>query len=281
VSLNYFKILVVLGLIVFVHGCALSPVERTNKAASEFGFERQIMQAAEFRHVVYLANQTDVATTLNVYLEGDGVPWISPQRISADPTSRSPVMLPLMAMDNNPAVYIGRPCYLGFSSDPGCDAVLWTFSRYSQQVVDSMTEVIRQILSRDEYTSVRLFGHSGGGTLAMLIAQGLPETRVVVTLAGNLDVDAWVEYHDYTPLLGSLDPAKEAELNPAIYQLHLQASNDEVVPPRLAKKWLAQQTHSDTCLYPEFDHRCCWGNIWPKVLAQISHGTEQTLCQDD
>ena len=115
----------------------------------------------------------------------------------------------------------------------------------------------------------------------MLIAQGLPETRAVVTLAGNLDVDAWVEYHHHTPLFGSLDPAKEAELNPAIYQLHLQASNDEVVPPRLAKKWLAQQTNSSTCLYPNFDHRCCWGNIWPKVLAQISYGTEQTLCKDD
>ena len=273
--MNKLKVLVAFVLVSYVQGCALSPVERTNKLASTLGFERQILPGSAFRHVAYLANFESAEKTLHVYLEGDGVPWISRQRISADPTSRAPVMLPLMAMDKNPAVYLGRPCYLGFSDDPGCGAVWWTFRRYSRPVVENMTEVIQQIMLRHDFTSVRLFGHSGGGTLAILIAQSLPKTRAVVTLAGNLDVDAWTEFHHYTPLRGSLNPVQDAVLNPAIYQLHLQASNDEVVPPRLAKKWLSRQTNSDVWLYPEFDHRCCWEDLWPKVLSQVSKEREK------
>ncbi|RUM93243.1 MAG: alpha/beta hydrolase [Thiothrix sp.] len=281
VSVNNLKIPIVFILVFCLQGCVLSPVERTHKLATKLGFERQILKSADFRHLAYFSNIKSEKKTLHVYLEGDGLPWVSPQKISADPTSRSPVMLPLMAMDNQPAVYIGRPCYLGFSEDPGCNASLWTFSRYSRKVVNGMTEVIQQVLSRYGFTSVRLFGHSGGGTLAVLIARSLPETRAVVTLAGNLDVDAWAEYHHYTPLLGSLNPVKGVALNPAIYQLHLQASNDEVVPPRLAQKWVARQTNTDVCLYPEFDHGCCWGDIWPKVLAQISRGLGQGFCSYD
>ena len=280
-SIRNTNILIALILAFLLQACALSPAERTHKLASKWGFTRQIIQGVGFRHVVYLANRAGAGKTLHVYLEGDGVPWVSRQKISMDPTSRSPVMLSLMAMDDKPAVYLGRPCYLGLSDDPGCNASLWTFRRYSQQVIDSMVEVIRHIIVRDGYTSVKIFGHSGGGTLAMLMAQNLPETQVVVTLAGNLDVQAWTKYHDYTPLYGSLDPAKEAPLDPAIYQVHLRGGQDEVVPPSLAEKWLAKQTNTDACLYQKFNHRCCWANIWPKVLVQISLARKRGGCVDD
>jgi hypothetical protein len=269
VSFIRLKLLLATTLFFYLQGCALSPTERVNKLADTLGFERKIVQASEFRHVVYFANQGSAGKTLHVYLEGDGLPWVSRQKISADPTTRSSVMLPLMGIDTNPAVYVGRPCYQGLSNDPGCNAALWTFSRYSQQVVDSMTEVIRQIVSRHGYTSVKLMGHSGGGTLALLIAQNLPETTAIVTLAGNLDIDAWTDHHHYTPLYGSLNPVEDAVLNPAIYQLHLQAVEDQQVPPKLAKKWLVQQTNAEVYLYPKFNHRCCWKDVWQKVLTRV------------
>jgi len=261
---------IVLLLSIFFQACALSPVERSNRLADELGFEEQVLFSSKYRHRVYLENFNHTKKILHVYLEGDGMPWSSHRVIASDPTSRTPVMLPLMGMDKTPAIYLGRPCYSGFSNDPGCDPLLWTFSRYSQKVVDSMVEVIQQIIARYHFASVRLFGHSGGGTLAVLIAKNLPETQTVVTLAANLDVDAWTQYHRYTRLYDSLNPAKGEPLNPTIRQIHLQAGKDDIVPPQLAKNWFKQQRNSSVCLYRGFDHRCCWGEIWPKVLAWIS-----------
>jgi len=62
---------------------------------------------------------------------------------------------------------------------------------------------------------------------------------------------------------------EDAVLNPAIYQLHLQAVVDQQVPPKLAKKWLVQQTNAEVYLYPKFNHRCCWKDVWQKVLTRV------------
>jgi hypothetical protein len=263
----FLKVLLTCCCILQLWGCVLSPVERSNKKASEYGFKRQLFNGTEFRHVTYTANLENKGMPLHVYLEGDGVPWLTEKTIAADPNSRAPVMLALMAMDKAPSIYLGRPCYLGLSNDPGCEASLWTFSRYSQQIVASMTEVIKQVMTQYGFSSVKLFGHSGGGTLAVLMAESLPETAAVVTLAGNLDVEAWTNYHHYTSLYGSLNPANDTMLNPAIYQLHLQGAKDEVVPPQLAASWFSQQKNPDIRVYPEFDHRCCWKDIWIKILT--------------
>ena len=65
-----------------------------------------------------------------------------------------------------------------------------------------------------------MIGYSGGGTLAQLVAEKFTQTRAVVTLAGNLDLAAWVQLHDYTPLGGSLNPAERPPLPGHILQIH-------------------------------------------------------------
>ena len=64
----------------------------------------------------------------------------------------------------------------------------------------------------------------------MLLAERFKQTRAVVTVAGNLDPDRWVAQHGYSPLVGSLNPARRPPLPSHILQLHFVGGRDRNVP---------------------------------------------------
>jgi pimeloyl-ACP methyl ester carboxylesterase len=248
-----------------------TPAQRIDRTAAAFGYDAGVVDSAEFSHRVYRNRyETGDGGTLHVYLEGDGTPWTDDHRlIAADPTPRSPLMLELMALDGKPALYLGRPCYFGYADTPACDPALWTDARYSQRVVDSMAEVVRERLSEEGAGQLVLFGHSGGGVLAALLAGRLPQTRILVTVAANLDVDAWADLHAYSRLRGSLNPAREPALDARVSQLHLVGAKDTNVPPELLRTFASRQPDPQVVVMPGFDHVCCWRQLWPAVLAWV------------
>ena len=140
-----------------------------------------------------------------------------------------------------------------------------------------MTAALRWQLRRAEPSSVVLIGFSGGGALAMLLAEHVPDTVAVVTIAGNLDVAAWTAHHHYAPLRQSLDPALRPALPPHVLQLHLQGGRDEVVPPAIVQRAIERQPGAVGRLYPEFDHRCCWQRAWPELLSELDRQLSSEL----
>nr|MBS0019538.1 alpha/beta hydrolase [Gammaproteobacteria bacterium] len=258
----------VLVLLLVLVGCASAP-ERIDQEAAQLGYKRIEVQGNGFVHVVYQKLKRTPDSVLHVYLEGDGTPWIRERWVADDPTPRTPLMLRLMALDAVDSVYVGRPCYHGLARTPPCQAKFWTSARYSREVVSSMATVVRRLLDARASDALCLFGHSGGGTLAMLLAAQLGSTRAVVTLAGNLDVQAWVGHHHYTPLAGSLDPARGLPLDRSIRQLHVIGSDDRVILPRFLDA-LAQQGVADNVVEVKgLTHSCCWEQVWPSVLQWV------------
>jgi len=249
----------------FAQGCS-SPGARVDQAAAEFGFKRELIQGTKFLHVVYRNDSVRESGLLHIYLEGDGSPYLDRRRVSRDPTPRNPLMLRLMALDPEPSVYLARPCYNGRAAAPPCKSALWTQARYSAEVVDSTVAATRRLLSQRQKQELFLVGHSGGGTLAMLMAAQLPETRAVITLAGNLDTDAWTQYHGYEPLHSSLNPARRPPLDKHILQLHLVGANDDNIPPHMLHRATETQWRARVSTVEGFDHSCCWPQLWPIVL---------------
>jgi hypothetical protein len=256
-----------------VVGCAISPEDRIDRQAGKFGFIRQEILGEGFSHVIYHNNPVDRAGVLHVYLEGDGLPWIHDRRglfISSDPTPLDPLMLRLMALDTAPSIYLGRPCYYGLADQPPCHPQYWTSGRYSPSVLASMAAVLRKFLDSGQYAGLVFFGHSGGGTLAMLLAERFTQTSYVVTLAGNLDPEAWTTYHNYSALHTSLNPSQQAPLDPSIKQLHLIGARDKKIPPKLLYAAVARQRGAELWVIPDFDHHCCWQELWPSVLKSVA-----------
>ncbi len=252
-------------------GCANAP-ERIDRAAARFGYSRLLVKGDNFSHVVYSKLKSVPDRVLHVYLEGDGTPWIGASWVADDPTPRNPLMLRLMALDPADSIYVGRPCYHGLQRTPPCRANFWTSARYSHEVVDSMAAVVRGIIDERQSAALRLFGHSGGGTLAVLMAQQFKSTEAVITLAGNLDVEAWARAHHYTPLADSLNPARRLPFERAIRQLHLIGSDDTVISPRFLHALARQGKIGNVVEVNGFTHSCCWEAIWPQILNWVTTG---------
>ena len=192
---------------------------------------------------------------IHVYIEGDGRPWRTRTSISADPSPRNPLMLRLMTLDTNHTLYIGRPCYYQ-TNDKKCTPNWWTNSRYGNRVVKSMNRVLDLHLSNDK--EVVLIGHSGGGTLAMLMAAQRQDVVAVVTLAGNLNVAAWASHHNYSPLVGSLDPAALPQLDQNIKQLHFLGAKDHTILKSMLQPVIDKQHNAKLVELADVSHSCCW-----------------------
>jgi pimeloyl-ACP methyl ester carboxylesterase len=206
----------------------ISIAEKFARHATALGFTRSVIRGADFQHVVY-SKPGKFEGVLHVYLDGDGSPWIA-GRPADDPTPRMPLVLDLMAQDTAPSIYVGRPCYHGLVDWKNCPSRFWLEERYSEAVVASLAAVIDRLLSAQHYQHIVWFGHSGGGTLAVLLAPRFSETAAVVTIAANFNVAAWGNYVGRLELAGSLNPASLPALPPSIRQFHYAGSCDKVAP---------------------------------------------------
>lgn len=206
---------------------------------------------------------------LTIYIEGDGAPWPSPWQPPHDPTPQQPVALALAAQD--PAalvIYLGRPCqYLDAEQLATCPPAYWTTQRFSADVLERY-QILLDRLKQDYGTEhLRLVGHSGGGVLATLLAGTRPDVRQLITVAAPLAVSRWTDWHQLTPLHGSLDPA--SLLDTATFSLppatHFIGAQDHIVPGSIVSAFIAA-TGGKLRTVAGFDHVCCWSRDWASLL---------------
>lgn len=249
-------------------GCA-SPAQRLDDRAADLGYRRVVVRGGGFSHVAYIKNGGATPNSaLHVYLEGDGTPWVRKRVAAADPTPRVPLMLELMLLDPAPSLYLGRPCYHGLNKARVCTPDVWTDKRYSEAVVASMSAALDRV--SEEYPALVLLGYSGGGTLAMLLAERQPKTETVITVAANLDTERWAELHKQQPLTGSLNPATRPQLPPRIRQMHFAGAQDDNVPPALVRDAITQQQGATFKVFRKQDHSCCWRDVWKEILGGLA-----------
>jgi len=249
-------------------GC-MTPSERFDQQVLKLGFKSEQISSAQFLHRIYLSKNLTEGSILHVYLDGDGTPWVKNRWIADDPTARNPLILNLMNQDSSPAILLGRPCYYGLSGETGCAKKYWTSHRYSKQIVDSMSQALNAWLRKYDYKEVVIIGYSGGGTLAILMADKIKNISTVVTVAANLDIVKWSELHGYLTLKHSLNPADEAELNQRIKQVHFSGKQDKVVPSFLIKGYADRQKNAEYYELSDKDHACCWDDGWKELLERI------------
>lgn len=223
-----------------------------------------------FVHHVELQGAVRNASRVHVYLEGDGRPFATRHLPAGDPTPRRRLARELMARDPAPAIYLARPCYEGQAAAEACNASLWTDARYGETVVGSLAAALEHLQASHGFERVTLIGYSGGGVLAMLLAERLAMVDRVVTIAANLDLAAWTARHGYSPLRNSLDPAQGPALGSGVSQVHFVGGQDTNVPPSLVRRALARQAGARLVVVAEAGHARGWQALWPSLLSRAA-----------
>lgn len=206
---------------------------------------------------------------LVVYLEGDGRAIIHGQP-SSDPTPREAQSLQLALLDPDPCVlYLARvgqfqPNYANRDNE-----AYWSDKRLSEEVVAAASSAIEQVKIMVGAARLHLIGYSGGGGLAVLVAERRLDVASIVTVAGLLDTDWWVQNRGWRPLDGSLNPIKEAWATSFVPQLHIFGQKDQIIPSEMSARFLraAKFTKIDR-LAQNNDHYSGWTKAWPDLLAK-------------
>lgn len=261
------------ALLIGLGGCAgdafVSTQRKAEYLAQKSGWTYGMIAAPPFSLAAALSPGGSRDAALTVYLEGDGLAFLGPHRVSADPTPTDPLALRLaLAHPGGPVAYLARPCQYGMA--PPCHPAYWTSHRYAPEVVAGTGAAIDQIKRRLGAERIILVGYSGGGALAVLVAAGRSDVVGLVTIAANLDLALWTRLQGLTPLSGSLDPGQAAAAIAKIPQVHFAGERDDVVPAEVSRAFVRQanaQNRARLIPVEKFGHVCCWAEEWPRLAS--------------
>ena len=210
------------------------------------------------------------ARTLTIYIEGDGANWLFKTIPPRNPTPDQSLVVALAASDPNPYVlYLARPCqFIDVQTITECDESLWTDGRFSSQVIAMSNQAIDRALQNVPTVRLNLVGHSGGGTLATLIAAQRSDVNCLITMASPLDIAAWARALSVAPLTRSQNPAEPNANLKQIRQTHYLGENDRIVTKESIGRYRNFPPQTEFITISGFDHQKFWLEHWPMLQQQ-------------
>lgn len=221
-----------------------TPNERKQTAINLSSLNKNIVQkdiqTSQF-NLFSLQDMKSDSSNIKIFVEGDGLSWISRTTISPNPTPITPVGLKLMLSDNNTSckIYLARPCQ--YINSNMCEEKYWSSHRFNYKIIQSYDEALSTLKKDFPNSKFDLVGYSGGGAVVTLIASKRDDVNSITTIAGNLD---------------------------NIKQYHLLGTNDTVVPKEIFFSYLNKFEDKSNISYSLYEatHSCCWDDIYGKFL---------------
>jgi len=236
--------------------------------AQRVGLIKSIITVNGFALTAY-SRITDLQQPINVYIEGDGLAWISRHQPSSDPTPRLATGLALAASDTSKnVVYLARPCQFNDFNQVSCDSDYWLNKRFSEKVIDVINQELDVFVSKTHSQRVNLIGYSGGAAVAVLLAARRHDISSLRTVAGNLDHVYVSEHHKVDLMPESLNAIDVAQKISDLPQLHFVGAQDEVVPKDVALRFIARQENARCATLIELSagHQDRWVEQWQQLL---------------
>jgi len=264
---HYLALLLILLLSSGCSSSKLDPKVRQQQADSFAvygGLVQEKIQTNQFLLTTYQRfDNTDKSKELTVYIEGDGMAWISRDQLSNNPTPIHPIALELASLDKRANIlYIARPCQYLWPQVTirNCSSEYWNNKRGSEEVIDSINQVISIIKARIGVSSINLIGYSGGGGIATLITARRDDVEKLITVSGNLNYRLFTKIHNLTPMNGSVNPITVAKRIKSIPQLHYVGSDDKIIPEQIARSF------SDDVVVMDGVTHTNWAEKWEIIL---------------
>jgi hypothetical protein len=261
--------------ILLFSGCAHIPTLDERKAtALNFSSDKALTQTTIKTSTFNLFSMQKLSQCENkdmkVYIEGDGLAWVTRNRISDDPTPLNPIGLSLMLSDESECkVYIARPCQ--YVQQDICENKYWTSHRFNTKIIQSFDEALSNLKENHKNSSFTLVGYSGGGAVAALTASKRDDVSRLITVAGNIDTDKWVSLQHISPLEGSLNPANYTKRLENIPQYHLIGNDDNIVPKDIFFSYLNKFENKNNVKYFTYDatHTKNWEQHYKNFLKGL------------
>ena len=271
---NFFKYYtIILTIALLSSGCVskLSPKVRQQTAdtvAQAGNLVQQKIATDDFLLTTYQRfDSTADNKQMVVYIEGDGMAWISRDQLSSNPTPVQPIALKLASIDTNANVlYVARPCqYLWPQKMNRCSSKYWSNKRSSEEVISSINQAISIVKQKQNIPSIRLIGYSGGGGIAALIADRRADVSEFVSVSGNLNYKLFTQTHNLSPMNGSIDPITVANQIDSIPQIHYVGADDKIIPRQIALSF------SDKVKVINNVSHDNWPDKWAQILKTVNH----------
>ncbi|MCT7908895.1 alpha/beta hydrolase [Arcobacter lacus] len=270
---NSINLIIILIISLFFYGCSnkIPTLNERKDLAFSIINDKDIIQKnieiGSFNLFSFQKISNECKTNIKIYVEGDGLSWISKSIISSNPTPINPIALKLMLLDNSSCkIYLARPCQ--YITSNGCEEKYWTSHRFNTKIIESYEHVLNNL--KKEYTNTKfdLIGYSGGGAIVTLLASSRNDVNSITTIAGNLDIEEWSKIQKISSLNGSLNPANYSKELENIKQTHLIGENDKIIPKDIFFSYQSKFKNKENIKYFIYDstHNCCWKDIYRKYL---------------
>lgn len=264
----FLLVLLVLGCI----GCSSKTQDAWTDLAERgtgYDFEPVNFDVPPFSLAGLLKYRSSSSSDLVVYLEGDGRGVIR-GRVSQDPTPSKAMGFELAKSDPGASVlYLARVGQFQPAQTGKKYQEYWSNKRLSAESVRAASQAIDRAKAQVGAQRLHLIGYSGGGGLAVLLAEQRADVASLVTVAGLLDTNWWVREKNFQPLTGSLNPADQAMRISHIPQVHFYGSDDSIIPSSMSAHF---QTLAPFTSFKRVEvatnHWRVWPEAWPNLLNQ-------------
>lgn len=256
-------------MLIVLSGCVLTSThERAEDIAKHAEMHKTVFSVNGFELVAF-SRLSDKNKPVNVYIEGDGLAWISRYELSGDPTPKFALGLKLATLDSSEnVIYLARPCQFNDFKRIPCASTYWSDKRFSEKVINALDRELDSLVINKYNSKLNLIGYSGGAAVATLLAARRKDVVSLRTIAGNLDHVYLNQYHNVSPMQDSLNPIDVAQQLSQIPQLHFIGKKDKIIPKEIALRFV-EKLDPATCaeiVNVEAEHQNGWVENWSSLL---------------
>lgn len=232
------------------------------------GFRSVIFKAHPFTLSGLVKGKFGDSSELVVYLEGDGRGVVR-GRVTRDPTPRRAMGYELARLDPAASVlYLARVGQFQPSLTGSNYQAYWSNKRLAEESVASASQALDQAKAILGVKHLHLVGYSGGGGLALLLAERRKDVLTVTTVAGLLDTNWWVKEKNYLPLSGSLNPADKAYVLAPLPQVHFYGAHDTIISSEMSAHFSTLAKFTDfQRVEVNTNHWDNWPQLWSGFLG--------------
>lgn len=257
--------------LIFLTNCSQSSPDKRINLIDE-------LNSNKFNNKTYTTSYFDVYSLekikndkkLTIYIEGDGLAWISRRKISTDPTPTNPLAFKLALNDENEnIIYLARPCQ--YVSNDNCNKNIWTISQYSTNVLKSYKEIINHLSKT--YKEIHLVGYSGGAGIVMYLGTIENESvKTIRTVAGNINHNELTKILNISQLKKSINFYSIEKKLKRTPQIHYYGLKDITVPNELHISYKKRNQDSNCISVESVDkvsHNEGWLEFWKSNSNKI------------